>query len=247
MARSGNDYFLFLLMKFSTILQAIKSAKCKVQSAKCFPFSTFRFSLRSGTTLIELLLFLAFFGLSSGVLLAFFFMTSEQRLRQQAIATVEQSGVQLIQTLTNRIRSSERVLDPAIGTSGSILALQLSDDVLHPTIVGLSGSQLFVGEANTLRAMSLTNVIISDLSIYNTSSAEEMASILIQFDVSRTVPLSIPLDYTRKFEALISLFPDDDPLPPCTCPSPSCSEESYTWNYCVDTVCTPATVSLPCS
>lgn len=201
---------------------------------------------RSGTSLIELLLFLAFFGLSSGVLLAFFFMTSEQRVRQQAIATVEQTGVQLTQTLSNRIRSSERILDPAIGTSGSILALQLADDILHPTIVGLSGSFLYVGEANTLKVISSDDVIISDFIVQNTSSAEDKASVLIQFDVSRTIPLSIPLDYVRKFEALVPLFPDDQPAPPCSCASPSCSAGSYTWQYCVDTVCTPATVNLPC-
>jgi len=201
---------------------------------------------RSGTTLIELLLFLAFFGLSSGVLLAFFFMTSEQRIRQQTIATVEQTGVQLVQTLANRIRNSERILDPPLGSSGSILALQLSDDVLHPTIIGISGSLLYVGEANTLRAMTSTEVTISDFSIHNTSSADEMASVLIQFDISRRMPLSIPLEYTRRFETLVSLFPDDDPSPPCSCAIPSCSAGSYTWQYCVDAVCTTATVNLPC-
>ncbi|MBT4120148.1 MAG: hypothetical protein HOG89_03635 [Candidatus Peribacter sp.] len=201
---------------------------------------------RSGTTLIELLLFLAFFGLSSGVLLAFFFMTSEQRVRQQTIATVEQSGVQLIQTLTNRIRSSERILDPAIGTAGDILALQLADDTLYPTIIGVSGSVLYVGEANTLRAMSSSNVTVSNFIIRNTSSAEDLASVLVEFDVTRTVPLTIPLEYTRKFEALVPLFPDDQPSAPCSCASPSCSDGIYSWSYCIDTVCTDATVDLPC-
>ncbi|MDP6561794.1 MAG: hypothetical protein QF793_02615 [Candidatus Peribacteraceae bacterium] len=224
-----------------------KIAYWKFQTSNLFRISDFGFrASHPGTTLIELLLFLAFFGLSSGVLLAFFFMTSEQRVRQQAIATVEQTGVQLTQTLTNRIRNSERILSPALGTSGSILALQLADDTLHPTIVALSGTLLYVGEANVLKTLSSSNVEISDLIIHNTSSAEDKASILIQFDVSRKIPLSIPLHYARRFEALVPLFPDDQPEPPCSCASPSCSAGSYTWQYCVDTVCTPATVNLPC-
>jgi len=235
-------------MRFSTLLQARKSEQKAVSSGQNI-LTTDHWPLttpRSGTTLIELLLFLAFFGLSSGVLLSFFFMTSEQRVRQQAIATVEQTGVQLVQTLTNRIRSAERILDPALGTSGNILALQLADDVLHPTIVGLSGSVLYVGEGNTVRAMSSSEVEISNLSIVNTSSAAEMASVLLEFTVSRTIPLSIPLHYTRKFEVLVPLFPDDQPNPPCSCASPSCTAGRYEWQYCIDTTCTDTTVSLPC-
>ena len=201
---------------------------------------------RPGTTLVELLLFLAFFALSSGVLITFFFMTSEQRVRQQAIATVEQTGVQLTQTLTNRIRSSERILDPALGATGSLLALQLSDADLHPTIITLSGSLLYVGEANTIKAISSDDVEISNLLITNTSSAADRASVLIQFTVMRTVPLSIPLDYSRTFETLIPLFPDNQPNPPCSCSAPSCVSGSYDWDYCVDTTCTDATVALPC-
>lgn len=206
-----------------------------------------QFRTRAGTTLIELLLFLAFFGLSSGVLLSFFFMTSEQRVRQQAIATVEQTGIQLTQTLTNRIRNSERIMNPSLGASGSILALQLADDVLHPTIVALSGSRLYVAEANTLKVISPDTVTISDFRVQNTSTAADKASVLIQFDVSRTLPLSIPLHYQRRFETLVSLFPDDAPAPPCTCEAPSCTAGSFTWEYCVDTVCTDATVSVPCT
>lgn len=202
---------------------------------------------RSGTTLVELLLFLAFFALSSGVLLAFFFMTSEQRVRQQTISTVEQSGVQIMQTISNRIRNSERVLDPPIGSSGSILALQLSDTELHPTILALSGSSLVVVEANTIRQVSSDDVTISNVRIANTSVAADRATVLVQFTVSRTVPLSTPLHYSRTFESLVELFPDDDPGAPCNCDSPICSAGNYLWQYCIDTVCTDPTVSLSCT
>lgn len=203
-------------------------------------------SSRPGTTLVELLLFLAFFALSSGVLISFFFMTSEQRVRQQTIATVEQTGVQLLQTLTNRIRSSERILDPARGASGSLLALQLVDEALHPTVMTLSGSLLYAAEANTLKTLSSDDVIITDFVVRNTSSADDKPSVLVRFDVSRSVPLSIPLTYTRRFEVLVQLYPDDEPNPPCSCDAPSCTSGSYDWQYCVDSVCTDATVTVPC-
>lgn len=202
--------------------------------------------VRRGTTLIELLLFLAFFGLSSGVLLAFFFMTTEQRVRQQTIATVEQSGVQIAQTLTSRIRNAERILSPAIGSSGSIVVLQLSDDTVHPTIIALSGSTLYTGEANTLKAISTDDVRITNLLFQNTSSAIDKPSILFQFEAVRTVPLSVHLEYERLFEALVPLFPDDSPSPPCNCALPECTAGNLSWQYCKDAVCTDAEVTLPC-
>ncbi len=202
--------------------------------------------MRRGTTLVELLLFLAFFALSSGVLLSFFFMTSEQRIRQQTIAIVEQSGIQLLQTITHRIRNAERVLDPPSGSSGSVLALELHDSDLHPTILSLSGAYLYVGEGNSVRRLSTDEVMISDMSVTNTSALENTPSVLLRFTVTRDIALTTPVHYVRQFEALVSLFPDDAPNPPCSCENPSCTEGVYSWQYCVDTTCTNTDVSLPC-
>ncbi len=202
---------------------------------------------RRGTTLVELLMFLAFFALSSSVLLAFFFMTTEQRIRQHTITTVELSGVQLMQTLGNRVRSAERVLAPAIGASGTILVLQLSDSALHPTILALSGTALYVAEGNTIKRLSAADVEISGLAIYNTSVTDDRMSVLLRFSVARYVPLTTPINYIRPFEALIPLFPDNQENVPCTCAVPSCVDGSYRWQYCIDAVCTDATVGLPCT
>ena len=202
--------------------------------------------MRRGATLVELLLFLAFFSLSTGVLTSFFLMTSEQRVHQQTIVTVEQSGVQILQTLGMRIRSAERVLVPVAGSSGTLLALQLSDAALHPTIVGLSGSALYVGEENALKRISSTDVAIGNLVVRNTSVATDHPSVLIQFSVSRYVPLSNPIEYTRQFEALIPLFEDSVDNAPCSCAVPACVAGRFEWQYCLEDVCTDADVSLPC-
>ena len=174
-------------------------------------------------------------------------MTSEQRVHQQTIVTVEQSGVQILQTLGMRIRSAERVLVPAAGSSGALLALQLSDAALHPTVIGLSGAALYVGEENTLKRLSSADVDIGDLIIRNTSVATDHPSVLLQFSVSRFVPLSTSIEYTRQFEALIPLFEDSVDNAPCTCAVPACAAGRFEWQYCLEDVCTDADVSLPCS
>jgi hypothetical protein len=201
---------------------------------------------RPGTTLVELLMFTAFFAVSSSVFIVFFISTSEQRIRQQVISTVEQSGIQLMQTLSNRVRSAERVLGPVAASSGTVLALQLSDESYNPTIMGLSGSQLFVAEANTIKALSADNISLSDFSIYNTSVADARASVLIRFTITQSTEVTVPISYQRTFESAISLFPDDIASAQCGCTVPQCNAGTYEWQYCEEDVCADATVLLPC-
>lgn len=201
---------------------------------------------RQGTTLVELLLFLAFFGLSAGVLLSFFFLTSEQRVRQQVMTAVDQGGMQIVQSLERRIRDAERILTPIATEQHALLALQTADASLHPTIFGVSGGILYVGEADTLTKMSSDNVTITDFTVTNTSAADDRPSVLISFVASGTLVFDQTQEYMRWFETLIPLSPDDDASAPCSCPAPACVDGNYEWQYCLDAVCTDASVSLPC-
>ncbi len=83
--------------------------------------------LRPGTSLVELLMFMAIFALCAGVLIGILSVSGEQRVRQQAISSVEQEGAQLVQTLSRKIRNAEKILYPPVGEIGSVLALQFAN------------------------------------------------------------------------------------------------------------------------
>ena len=201
---------------------------------------------RPATTLVELLMFTAFFAISSAALISLFFSTSEQRVRQQSISSVEQSGVQIMQTLSNRIRSAERILAPADTTSGSILALQLFEQSFNPTVIALSGAALYVGEANTMKRISAQDITISDFSVRNTSVDPTKGSVVMRFTVSQISGVSLRKTYSRLFEAAISLFPDDIVSEQCDCESPVCSDGTYQWQYCEAEVCHDSDVEFSC-
>lgn len=204
-------------------------------------------STHPGTTLVELLLFLAIFAVSSGVLLAFFFATSDQRLRQQTIATVEQSGLQMMETLTMRIRTSERVLDPAAGSTGSILALQIDDPDLNPSVAGLQSGALIVGQAGALQTISSPDVTVSNFIARPVYTNPARVSVFISFTVSRTIPVASFPSFSRDFETVVTLSPDDsEGGNSCGCSSPSCVQHSYRWEYCPSGSCLNSPVSLPC-
>ena len=206
----------------------------------------FSFQRRPGTTLVELLLFLAFFALSSGVILAFFFSTSEQRIRQQTVLIVDQSGVQVLQSMALRIRNAERIVDPPMGSTGSILTLQMAGEEDNPSILAVQSGAVVLIEHDSLQTLGSDRIVISNFEVRNTSSAADRQSVLLSFTASRSVPLSTPLFYDRPFEVLITLFPDDEANPHCSCSAPACVNGNYEWQVCDQEVCSDAVTILEC-
>lgn len=201
---------------------------------------------RPGTTLVELLLFLAFFALSSGAVLAFFFSTSEQRIRQQTVMTVDQSGIQLLQTLSERVRNAERIIAPAIGASGSILTLQMPAEEDSPSIFSVQSGSVLLVSHDTPIYLGSERVFVSDFVVRNTSSSADRQSVLINFTITRSVTLTTPLTYSRPFEILVTLFPDDAVNAHCSCTSPICTNGHYHWQVCDADVCSAATTDIRC-
>ncbi|MBU2213453.1 hypothetical protein KKC44_03555 [Patescibacteria group bacterium] len=202
---------------------------------------------RPGTSLVELLMFLAFFALCSGILIGVLVSSSEQRTRQQTIASVEQEGMQLLQMLTRRMRRAERIAYPAMGASNSVLVLQLADEVQDPTVIALETGAIKVAEGNSVRTVSSNGLTISDLTFRNTSVSADAQSSTISFTITKVIPLPTAGTYSRIFEALVTLFPDHQRTGnACTCSAPSCSDEILTWGVCDGETCETSTGSLPC-
>lgn len=203
--------------------------------------------LRPAFSLLELLLFLGMLGMSAGVVIALLLSTNENRIRQQSISTVEHTGVQLTQALTRSIRAAERVTFPAMGFTGSALALQMAVASEDPTIISLQSGAIVVARRDTLRTLSSTQVTILDLEVSNTSSAAEHPSVLLHFTVQHVVPVIAQGEYRRTFEVLVTPFPDDAPQGnSCGCPAPSCTDGFLTWSVCGEESCQPSGVRVPC-
>lgn len=204
---------------------------------------------RAGTSLVELLLFLGFFALSSGVVIALLFSSHEQRVRQQAVAEVDQAGIQLLQTLSRRIRRAERVLYPSIGSTGSVLALQMTQDTENPTLFGVLTGALMVGEGNAQRPLTDSGSLQTlAFQAANTSASADRPSVRITFTLSKIIATPLQPMYVRSFDALVTLFPDDTQDGNCGCSTPSCSGTGmFTWGYCNSDSCLPSAFTLPCN
>lgn len=203
---------------------------------------------RSGTTLIELIIYLAILSMIIGTALPMLFSATENRLLQQTVSIVEQNGTQILQNISQNVRLSERILSPAIGQSGSVLALSTASGGLNPIIIGSSSGSVVIVEHYTRELISSSQVAITDFVVKNTSTSVSRPSVNISFRASRTIRLQQPHSYSRRFETLVNLLPDDVPyVDGCSCALPACaSADLYQWQVCETGVCVGASTSLEC-
>lgn len=205
-------------------------------------------SCRSGATLVELLIFVAVTSVIASFALPMLFSATESRMLQQTVSIVEQNGTQALQRISLNIRQAQRVLDPPMGATGSVLALETESGALSPVIVGVSSGSL-VMIIHTLReTITSPQVAVRDFLVQNTSVSEEDPSVSLSFTLSRTIRLQQPHSYAREFEALVSGYPDDeDGLSSCSCSMPACQgANTYAWQLCQAGNCFSATDHIDC-
>ncbi len=206
-------------------------------------------SRHAGTSLVELILFLAFFAIAGSVVISILFSTNEQRIYQRTILNVERTGVQLLQVITRHVQHAERVLDPPAGFTGSILALSVAVESNNPTMIATQSGYLLIILHDTTEEVPHT-FPLEHFSVRNTSPSAGHPSILVSFDVSIAIPLPSAGSriYTRHFERFVPLLPDDYVTgDDCGCDPPACVAGLYRWEVCDGELCTPSTATVHCA
>jgi type II secretory pathway pseudopilin PulG len=203
---------------------------------------------RPGSTLIELLIYLAIVGGVLAAILPLLFSATETRVLQKTISTVEQNGTQILQNITAQVRGAERILSPAIGQAGQVLVLQTESESTNPTIIGLSSGSIILIEHSTRELISSEQVGVADLVVRNTSTSATQQSVSISFRISRTIRLQQPHSYGQRFETLVNLLPNDRPVGDrCGCLLLGCQgNNTYAWQVCDDWSCLEATTHMQC-
>ena len=203
---------------------------------------------RSGSTLIELLIFMAILAIVGIAILPLLFMASEDRLLQQTVATVEQNGTQILQTLQYHVRHAEKILDPELSATGAVLALQTGSGSTDPTIIGISSGSLQMVRRTTKEVISAPQVAVQNFFVRNTSASSTRQSVFVQFTVTRSIRLQAPRSYTRTFQALLTLNPDDKlEGNACSCAVPGCGTGGdYVWQVCEAGACLTAQTQMEC-
>lgn len=203
---------------------------------------------RTGTTLIELLFFVAIMGIVIAVALPMLFSATENRLLQQTISIVEQNGTQVLQTTTQQIRLAERILSPAVGATGSVLVMQTGSGATDPILIGYSSGTIVLIQHTIRETITSPQVAVLDFEVRNTSTSATRQSAEISFRLSRTIRLQQPHSYVQNFQGAAALLPDDVPSGGSAfCIVPAClGDNIFRWSVWENGSCYTATSQLQC-
>lgn len=137
---------------------------------------------RQGFTLVELLLYTAIAASLLLVVSLFFSMLLETRVKQQAIAEVEEQGLAAMQQILQDARNAESILSPATSTAAGTLSLNMPGTAVNTVAYDSTGGALRVTRGTT-STMALTNarVSASDVAFTNLSRTGTRGTIRAEF------------------------------------------------------------------
>jgi len=164
---------------------------------------------KKGFTLIELLVYI---GIASIVLFAIigqYLALLQMRAKHQTIAEVEQQGEFVMHLITQTVRNAEAINSPSIGTSASILSVDVIEAADDPTLFDIFGGRIRVTEGAG-SAANLTSILLntSSLLFENVSGTGTPGAVRIQFTLSRVNTAGIiPYAYEKTFYGTASLRP----------------------------------------
>lgn len=161
----------------------------------------------AGFTLVEILLYIAITGIILMSVSFFLSLLLESRVKNQTIAEVEQSGVQVMQIIQQTARDSKLINSPVAGSSAPSCSLAIGDSAKNPTVYDLSSGSIRVKEG-TGQAINLTSdrLSASDLLFSNLSRGEVGGILRIQFTLTHKNPGGRnEYDYSKTFYGSASL------------------------------------------
>jgi Tfp pilus assembly protein PilW len=158
---------------------------------------------QQGFTLVELLLYVALTGTMLFALSTFFMALLQARVKNQAIAEVEQQGLQVIQSFTQVARNAQAITAPVAGSSANSTTFDVVLAGDDPTIFDISGGQIRIKEgAAAAIPLTSTSVTASGLTFTNLTIGTTDGTERIEFTLTYVNPSGRnEFDYSKTFYA----------------------------------------------
>ncbi len=163
--------------------------------------------IKSGVTLIEIILYMALASFILVSLTMFLGTVLSSRVKNQTIAGVELQGAQVIQQITQTLRNAETILIPAPAASSGTLSIEGTEPSKNPTVFGLAGNTLTVTEGlNQSISLTTPDTVMTDLVFQNLSRDGTAGMIRISFTLARLNPEGRnEYEYSKTFYTSVSL------------------------------------------
>lgn len=122
---------------------------------------------------MELVLYIGVSTLVLGLLSFSIMYFVNSRIKTQALTTVNQDLVRVLETVTQYVRDSDGVTTPTPGNTSGSLELVMTDAGQDPTIISVSDDAVWITEgANDPVRLTTTSVTIDGLNFYNVARVD---------------------------------------------------------------------------
>lgn len=160
-----------------------------------------------GFTLLELLLFIGLAAILMMACVGLLFIALQARLKNQAVAEVEQQGQQVLQMLMRTALDADGIVSPATGTSATSLSLKMPSPVASPVVFDSATGVMRMTEAGGAAvALSSSRVVVSDLLFRNLSTSGGSGTVRIEFSLSHLNPgARNEYEYVQTFQGTANL------------------------------------------
>lgn len=119
------------------------------------------------------------------VITSFWGSINEINDRNQAISTVNTEAAFIINTVTETVRRASAITVPAVGGSGPILNLTMTDVALNPTVLTFASGSLTMQEgAGTAVNIGSNQITIDSLTFRNVSGTGTAGAVRIELTLS---------------------------------------------------------------
>ena len=160
-----------------------------------------------GFTLVEILLYIGLIAALVVSISVFLGILLQSQIKNQAIAEVEEGGIQILHLMTQTIRNAENINSPSQGNSATSLTLNVINGSKNPTVFDLSGSTIRIKEGVGLPVdLSSNRVNVSGLNFTNLTQAGTSGIVRVQFTLTHLNPESQnEYEYSKTFTASAGL------------------------------------------
>ncbi|MCF7843441.1 prepilin-type N-terminal cleavage/methylation domain-containing protein [Candidatus Gracilibacteria bacterium] len=162
-----------------------------------------------GFTLIEMMLYVSICSILLLALTSMFSLLIGARIKNQTIAEVNQSGIQVMQLITQTIRDAKSINAPLAPSSSSTLSIKMNNAILDPTIFDIASGTIRIKEGtSTYTTITNSKVKASSLLFTNTTvvaSTTDGGSVGISFVLTYvTTSSSSDYSYSKVFNGNVS-------------------------------------------
>lgn len=161
--------------------------------------------LTKGYTFIEILLYISISTVILLIISTVFVVLQQNRWRVRTRNEVDHQGSQIVQIISQKVRSARGIFFPSLGASGETLTLTTFDIDKNPIVIEMIDDDLTLREG-TGEIINLTNskVEVSNVLFRNLSGENTPGNVRIFFTLSYKNELDLAeLDYSREFSGSV--------------------------------------------